>query len=207
MGLLDMLRRPRPIRNIHELSDFVDAQSAFLVQKGIYEYSRARAGHFSKVLLAESAFIAVVERSRWQAYPLGLAMVTEMVEGVLGRARGDQRAQALARLSALALAVFDRYPPPAALGATHWQDARSDLLHRLAGIGLHPAKPVKDIPEPYAQDYFALMPIHERLRGPDFPAMRSYLKVSLCNIHDELVRRIDADAVASTLHDDATSPP
>ena len=53
------------------------------MQKGIYEYSRARAGHYAKVLFREPEFQAAVEESRWRAYPLGLAMVAELVEGVL----------------------------------------------------------------------------------------------------------------------------
>jgi hypothetical protein len=34
------------------------------------------------------------------------------------------------------------------------------------------------------------------LRGPDFPTMHNYLKVALCNVHDELTQKIDASAVA-----------
>jgi hypothetical protein len=44
-----------------------------------------------------------------------------------------------------------------------------------------------------------MMPIHEKLRGRDFDTTRNYLRVSLCNIHDELVDRIDAAAVTSAL--------
>ena len=47
--------------------------------------------------------------------------------------------------------------------------------------------------------YFGMMPIHEKLRAPDFPAIRNYLRVSLINIHDELERRIDVAAVAQSL--------
>jgi hypothetical protein len=56
-----------------------------------------------------------------------------------------------------------------------------------------------DIPEPLAESYIALMPIHKKLRGQDFPALKSYLKVTLCNVHDELAQRIDAKAVAHRL--------
>ena len=39
------------------------------------------------------------------------------------------------------------------------------------------------------------MPIHEKLRGRDFPTIRNYLRVTLCNIHDELTKRMDAPAL------------
>jgi hypothetical protein len=32
------------------------------------------------------------------------------------------------------------------------------------------------------------MPIHEKLRSRDLETTRSYLAVTLCNIHDELTR-------------------
>ena len=40
------------------------------------------------------------------------------------------------------------------------------------------------------------MPIHEKLRGRDFPTMKNYLKVTLCDIHDELTKRMDTRAMA-----------
>jgi hypothetical protein len=47
MALLDIFRfrRRPPIHDLDELALFIDENAAFLVQKGIYEYSRARAGH------------------------------------------------------------------------------------------------------------------------------------------------------------------
>src|SRR4051812_26530589 len=83
MKLFDLFRRRPPIRKAEALADFIDRNAAFLVQKGIYEYSRARAGHYGKVLFSEPGFRNAVEVSRWRAYPFGLAMVGEVVEAVL----------------------------------------------------------------------------------------------------------------------------
>ena len=92
MKLFEKLFRPvRRFATVQALADFIDAQSAFIVQKGIYEYSRARAGHYAKVLFAEEGFAQSVEHARWQAFPLGLSMVGEMVDGVLASAAGMQR--------------------------------------------------------------------------------------------------------------------
>ncbi len=196
MKLLDRLfRRQPPIRDKAALADFVDAQSAFLVQKGIYEYSRARAGHYAKVLFAEESFARSVEHSRWQAYPLGLAMVGEMVEGVLRPPHASDRRAMLDDLTALVLSVFDRYPVPPSIGEDAWLVARGDLARRLELTAGHAPKRVMDIPEPLAETYFALMPIHEKLRGRDFATTRNYLRVSLCNIHDKLVERMDHAAL------------
>jgi hypothetical protein len=200
MGWLDIFRRSRtPISDISALSVFIDEQSAFLVQKGIYEYARARAGPYARLLFSEQAFLDAIERARWQAYPLGLAMVGELVEGALRPHADDERHAVHERLSETVLAVFDRYPVPGPIGAADWHLARAELGRRLAAVSLHPPKPAKDIPEQFAEPYFALMPIHEKLRGRDFPTVRNYLRITLCNIHDELSRRMNAKALIAGL--------
>ena len=148
MKLLEKLFRPRPpIRDREALADFIDAQSAFIVQKGIYEYSRARAGHYAKVLFAEKGFAQSVEHARWQAYPLGLAMVGEMIEGVLAsQLTGMSRRQMLDQLIPVVLSVFDRYPIPPSIGEEAWLEARRELAHRLDLAGGHAPKRVMDIP-------------------------------------------------------------
>jgi hypothetical protein len=198
MSFFGFFRHQPPIRDLAALADFIDQHAAFLVQKGIYEYSRARAGHYAKVLFAEQGFQQAVEKSRWQAYPLGLAMVGELVEGVL-RPFGDDRLEQVVALRTLVLSVFDRYPVPVAVGAEKWSDVRADLARRLQHVGLHAPKRAFDVAEPFAETYFDLMPIHEKLRGRDFPTTRNYLRATLCNIHDEFTRRMDAGVLAAML--------
>lgn len=200
MKLFARFFRPRPpIRDREALADFIDAQSAFLVQKGIYEYSRARAGHYAKVLFAEEGFAQSVERARWEAFPLGLAMVGEMVDGATASQVRMQRRQILDQIILVVLSVFDRYPVPPSIGEAAWLKARRDLAHRLDLVGGHAPKRVMDIPDPLAEAYFAMMPIHEKLRGRDFQTTRNYLRVSLCNIHDELIARMDTTALERAL--------
>jgi hypothetical protein len=200
IGLYTRIFRPSPpIRDRATLGDFIDQQSAFLVQKGIYEYSRARAGHYAKVLFSEQGFLDAVEVSRWRAYPMGLAMVAELTVGVLGKSAALERRLVLDPLARVVLSIFDRYPTPEAIGEQAWSDARVELVRRLQLIGLHPPKRAMDIPEPFADGYFALMPIHEKLRGRDYPTTKNYLKITLCNIHDELTKRLEPGAMAHAL--------
>ncbi|HXF87834.1 MAG TPA: hypothetical protein VNK48_05735 [Xanthobacteraceae bacterium] len=199
MILRALLRRRPPIHDLPTLAAFIDQNAAFVVQKGIYEYARARAGHYAKVLFREAGFLQAVEQARWRAYPLGLAMVAELVEGALTKQDSRQRRERLDALTDLVLGVFDRYPVPQALGVETWTEARAELARRLSLIGLHPPKWAKDIPESFARAYFELMPIHEQLRGADFFTIRNYLRVSMCNIHDELIRRMDIRAIEARL--------
>ena len=198
MGLLNFFRRPPPICDVPALAEFIDGNAAFVAQKGIYEYSRARAGHYSKVLFREPEFQAAVDNSRWRAYPLGLAMVSELVEGVL-RPYADDRRAALDRLNTISLSVFDRYPVPAVLGAETWSQLRDELGHNLDVIGIHAVKAAKDIPIPFAERYFEVMPIHEKLRASEFPTITNYLRATMCNIHEEFSTRIDAQTLAQAV--------
>jgi len=195
MGLFDIFKRKPPIRDSAALAEFIDANAAFVAQKGIYEYARARAGHYAKVLFSEKGFHEVAEQARWRAYPIGLAMVAEVVDNVLHRVRDVERLRGLQKLREIVLDVFDRYPPPAALDAQAWRDLRGELVLRLDQLSLHPPKRAIDIPQTFIQSYFDAMPIHEKLKQTDFHTTHNYLKVVLCNVHEELENRIDLPAL------------
>jgi hypothetical protein len=203
MGLIERLKgvfgRKPPIDDVRALADFIDTRAAFIIQKGIYEYSRARAGHYAKVLFAEPEFAESVERARWRAYPIGLMMIGEMVEGVLRPLAGDRRRAEVDALTRLVLSVFDRYPVPQAIGAEAWQVLRSDVERHMDLVGGHAPKRVIYIPEPLAQKYFDLMPIHEKLRGRDFLTTVNYLRVNLCHMHEELENRLNVPVVLKEL--------
>ena len=195
MGFFDIFKRKPPIRDSGALAEFIDANAAFVTQKGIYEYARARAGHYAKVLFSEKSFHDVAEQARWRAYPIGLAMVAEIADKVLHPGRDVERLRGLQKLREVVLDVFDRYPPPAALDAQEWRDLRAGLVRRLDQLSLHQPKRAIDIPETYIQSYFDAMPIHEKLKKTDFHTTHNYLKVVLCNVHQDLENRIDLPAL------------
>jgi hypothetical protein len=213
MGLLQRLKgvfgREPPIDDLRALAEFIDTRAAFIVQKGIYEYSRARAGHYAKVLFSEAGFAESVERARWSAYPIGLKMVGEMVEGVLRPFAAERRRAQLDQLTKLVLAVFDHYPVPKPIGVEAWQAMRDDLERHMDLVGGHAPKRVIYIPEPLAQAYFDLMPIHEKLRGRDLLTMVNYLRVNLCHMHEEFENRLNGPMVMRELlaSAEATSSP
>ena len=60
-------------------------------------------------------------------------------------------------------------------------------------------KAAKDIPQPFAEAYFALMPIDRKVRASEFPTIHNYLRVTLCNMHEEFSKRADLPALAGML--------
>jgi hypothetical protein len=199
MGLFDHFRRKPAIRDAAGLAEFIDAQAAFLVQKGIYDYVRARTGPHAKWLLQEGEFQARIDESRWRAYPMGLAMVGEMVDQVLYPFAGGERRALLDRLIPVVMDVFDRHPVPPSIGPQKWRDARERLARRLDQIGTHPPKRIIDIPEQYAATYFNLMPFDKEFLTQDEPTTLSYLKLTLARMHTELTDRMDAATMATEL--------
>jgi hypothetical protein len=199
MGFLDLFRRAEPIAGRDAFMDFLDTQAAFLAQKGMFEYSRARAGPYGNVLFSDAVFLEELEKSRWVAFPIMLAMISEALEGVLRPAADDRRDEVLRGVSAAAFAIFDRYPTPAALTADVWTEARRQLEHDLTLIGLHGIKRVMDIPIRYVDRYVASMPIHEKLRAKDAPTIHNYLRTNLCNVHDVFVQRAEVPALVEVL--------
>jgi len=199
MGFFDLFRRATPIAKRDALMDFLDAQAAFLAQKGMFEYSRARAGPYGNILFNDAVFLAELEKSRWVAFPVSLAMVGEAVEGALRPVAGDRRDRLLHGMRTAVLAIFDRYPMPAALSADVWAEARRQLEHDLTLVGLHGIKRVMDIPLRYVDRYVAAMPIHEKLRAKDTATIHNYLKSNLCNVHDVFVQRADVPVLVESL--------
>jgi hypothetical protein len=199
MGFFDMFRRRQPIAGRAALVEFIDAQSAFLAQKGMFEYSRARAGPYGNILFTDKPFLAELEKSRWLGFPIALAMVAEAVEGVLRPAAGEQRDTVLKAVVDATLEIFDRYPQPVSLEAGQWAKVRDELAHDLSFVGLHGVKRVMDVPARFIDRYVAAMPIHEKLMTMDVPTIHNYLKTNLCNVHEVFVRRADVDDVIASL--------
>lgn len=200
MGFFDFLLRRKPkIAGRESLVQFIDEQAAFLVQKGIYDYSRARSGHFSKIMLADPGFQSALNRSRWRAFPLGLAMVGEMVEATFSGHAGGDRRDLLDPLIKLILSVYDRYPRPEELSDEEWQAGRNDLLLHLERLSTHAPKRIIDIPVPFAERYFAMMPFDKSLLTPDAPTAQGFMQLQLIKVQGELIDRVEMEQMLREL--------
>jgi hypothetical protein len=198
MALFDVFRR-RTIIDLASLGAFIDEQATLLAQQTVGDYSQLRAGPDPKVLLADGAIRTALELARFEAYPLALAMVGEATDWVLRSHAGTNEQAVVAGLRKLILAVFDRKGVPRLVGEPAWGAARQEISSSLGELADRPGKPVEAIVEAFAGMFLALMPLHERLGGDDFPALRNALKTTLGDIRDKLVRRADLPVVAAAL--------
>lgn len=169
MGLLDLFRhKSPPIRDPRELADFIDQQAMASLHEGI-------------------------EAPQWKAYPLGLAMLGEVLDGML-RPHAGAKARALADETIdLVLGVFDRHPAPVEVGADAWGDARSELAQRLDQISNQTPRNAADIPAQYARRYGKIAV------GLDQNAIIDVLRANLLKAQRDLEERIDAAMLAKAL--------
>lgn len=197
MALFDLFRKPPRATGRAALVDWLDSRAAHLTQKGIHDYSRARAGTNWQQIYAEPMFIAALDLARWRTYPLGLAMLGEMAQGAL-RPHGASAALADA-VAGCAVEAFDRHPVFQPLGAEAWAAMRAELGQAVAAAGARPPKPVKDIAVPFGARIFELMPMHETVRQQDSLIVHNQLRTSLITLHGEFTECFDLAALAAAL--------
>lgn len=200
MALFGLFGRKKPqIRDPKDLADFIDEQASALVQDGIQEHVRARAGDQAERILAEDAFSRLADTARWRTYPLGLAMIAEVIDGLLRpQAGAEQRALSDETID-LVLGVFDRHPVPDAIGKNAWLDARSDLALRLDQISTQSPRDVADIPASYMKRFLAEMPAHTGMTHSEAGASLDALRRTLSKDQEDLSSRMDPAEMTKAL--------
>ena len=139
-------------------------------------------------MLTDKGFQGALNRSRWRAFPLGLAMVGETVDAVLAPQAGGDRRAVLDPLIALVLSVYDRYPRAGGADGRGMGSGRDELKLHLERLSTHPPKRIIDIPVPFAERYFEMMPFDKQFLTPDAPTARGFMKLQLVSVHEQLLR-------------------
>jgi hypothetical protein len=199
MRLLDYFRRPAAIADIPALTDFLDGRSAFIVQKCIFEYSRARSGLLSSKLFKEPAFLAALDESRWRNYPLALQNVALMAEHALRPDAAEVAAAMREGLIACVARICARYPLPTGFEPGFWDGALERVARRLRQAGLAAPHAIKDLPHETAKEFFAQLPIHPEIRGFDFQLITNNVRANLCRAYEEFLAAADRPALVRAL--------
>ena len=183
--IFNIARGTPPIATRGDLVDFLDSRGAFLVQKNIMDYARGRSGPHFTALMKEADFNEALTQSRWSLYPLGVTMVTEMLDSFV-RAAG----YGVGGFAELAAEAFDRQTPPPSIDAERWMAARAALIAQTEQMPARAAKPVKDIPLAYSQAVFDALPFHDARKANDFALVQANLRSNLLAMHENLAARI-----------------
>ena len=202
MALLDQVTRwfrTEPIASIESLDAFIDGRTAFMAQKCVFEYCRARSGVLSMKLFKEPAFMEAMHHSRWTTYALVYCDVTEMVEGVLRPHALGSSASLAEALALIGERTFARHGLPDGAPEDFWFQALERLEKRLAQAQLHAPRPVRDIPKTEIEAVLASLPIHPSLRGEDFELLQNNLRINLVRIYEDFLARADKARLGAEL--------
>ena len=198
MGLFDRFRR-RAIRDPDKFGAFVDEQAFLLAEMIVRDYSRLRAGPNADAMLADAAFASALDKAQWEAYPRALAMTGAVLEaGLRPLARENAHAMLLG-LTAAILAAFDRRTVPPAIGEADWRAARAELERALGALAHQRPKTVDAVVHEHSSFCLAIMPLHPKLGGDDFPALCGRLTTELTQMAEVFAQRGDSPALAALL--------
>jgi hypothetical protein len=197
--LFDLFRKTKrhaAVAKYAALLDFLDSRSAFLSQKVVYEYCRARSGLNWEPLMQEGAFQQAYELSRWEAYGAALADLVVHLEGRLRPADVRQHARLVDRLLVAAAEVFarhsvERYRPEG------WALDIAALRERLNQAQLGPPRPAAEVAKVGGKRVYETLPLHPDLTKYDRELVTNAVRFNFSRIAADLERALDAAAVAA----------
>jgi hypothetical protein len=190
-----------PVATLDELADFLAAQTAYVAQRTVLEYCRARTGLNWDKLFREQAFIDSLEVCRWEAYAEVLAEVAELALILLRRQSPADPQAYLPGVVATASAALLRHPVPG--HRTSWDAVSAVVEQHLAQSLLAAPRAVHLAGFGAADAIFAHLPIHPDLRREDREMFRNSVRFALCRAFDEMTRRLDVPALAQALRGSA----
>lgn len=195
--LRSVLRRRERITTGRALGTFLAAQAAFLSQKTVVEFCRARAGLNWNKLFLERAFVDAMEACRSEAYAAVLGDVAEACQALF-RNRGLDAAAHPKALWPPVLAALEAGPAP----PQGWEDERATLEARLARTLLAAPRPVHEIGRTAAPRVFEALPIRGAVRAPDLELVENGLRFLLCRVYADMEKELDTGALALELAPD-----
>jgi hypothetical protein len=194
--LLGRRHSPR-VASAGELIEFLAARSAYVAQRSVIEYCRARTGLNWDKLYAEPSFLDRLEVCRWEAYAVVLAEVAELAAIRLRRDAAADPETYLPAVVQAAHAALLRHQVPG--HRTSWSDAADAIERHLARALLAAPRPVHLLGLHSADVIFELLPIHPDLRRHDREMFQNSVRFAICGVFDEMTRHFDVPSLEASL--------
>lgn len=199
VGRLTVRRESAPIDSIEALNRFVSTRAAFVAQKTLYGYLKARMGTRYPSVFEDEGMIASIDIAKLQVYAACLADLAIFAAWRTGR-EAPQPLDA-DHCRALALGCFrqgleDNAASAAAVGAFSPDEAEADFRRRLAFWDWTdgPQGPAIFSESPPALVRWA--PIAPELKQYDQEIVENSIKFKWRDVRRDLERRLDAPGVA-----------
>lgn len=187
-----------PIASVGDLADFLDRSAAQIAQKSVIGYCLVKTQLPVAELAKEKRFADAFDRSRWEAYAAVLADLVVVTEMYLRPAAGPRAGDLVDPLSRLYAAILARHPAPAHL-SDGWASLASAIAGRLEGAALAERPSIARVAETSAERLFETLPIHERLREPDKPAIVANVQFLMVGLARRFDRGLELQALVDEL--------
>lgn len=195
--LLQRWRRPA-IVTADALGAFLDQNAALVSQKTIIGYCNVKTMLPLPELMKEKMFADALEVSRWESYAAALSDLFLVAEGRLRAAADGKQYELVERLAGLFETVLTRHPAPLHK-PNGWTDHIAALRQRLTTAQLAPPLAMVDIATTCAEQIYATLPIHERLREADKPAIVANVQFLMVGMAHRFDAEIDSSAIVADL--------
>ncbi len=195
--LLQRWRRPA-IVTADALGTFLDQNASLIAQKTIIGYCTVKTMLPLAELMKEQRFADAMELSRWEAYAAALSDMFVVAEGRLREAAAGRPYDLVERLAALFETILNRHPAPAHKTGGWAADAAA-MRQRLTTAQLAPPMAMADIVLTCAEKIYVTLPIHERLREPDKPAIVANVQFMMVGMAHRFDTEIDSAAIVADL--------
>jgi hypothetical protein len=198
LGLFGKKERRTAVADYPGLLDFLDSRSAFLSQKCVYEYCRARSGLNWEPLMREAAFIEAYNASRWDAYAAALSDLVILMEGRLRPADTRQHARLVDRLLVAAAEVLARHRTEAER-QQGWGEEIGQLRDRLNQAQLGPPRPAAEIAKVGGRRIYETLPLHADMTKHDRELVTNAVRFNFSRIAADLEGELDVAKVQAAI--------
>ena len=194
--LLKSWRAP-PVRTRAELTEFLDRHASTITNRSVIGYCQVKTRLPLHELTCEAQFAAAFARSRAESYAAVLADLLVIAADLLrDEAHGDGTLKA--GLAGIYRDLLAHHGVPVHR-PEGWGEVVAELETRLAFLPEPVPGRVAEVARRSAQRLYETLPIHERLRAPDQPAIMANVQFLIVGLYREFERRLDRSALAQSL--------
>jgi hypothetical protein len=196
-GLLRRWRAPA-VSSAADLSEFLDKNASLIAQKSVIGYCHVKTNLPLSELLKEKQFVEAFEVARWEAFAAVLADLVMVAEAHLRPAAAGRLVAVADRLVDLYREILARHPVPAHR-AEGWQAEIGAMRTRLTAAQETLPLSIMKISETSARRVYDTLPIHERLREPDQPAVEANVRFLMVGLAHKFEANFDTAAIVDDL--------
>lgn len=196
-GLLRRWRTPA-ITTAPGLREFLDKHASLIAQKSVIGYCHVKTNLPLSELLKEKQFRDAFEVAQWEAFAAVLADLVLVAEAYLRPAAAGRLPALAERLTTVFEEILAGHPTPAHR-AEGWQAEVGKLRSRLAAAQEGLPQSIMLIAENSARRVFDVLPIHERLREADQPAVEANVRFLMVGLAHKFDGNFDYPAIVADL--------